>query len=238
MAIIDNHKQVKIDKAFSDKHVEMFAFFDSKGIDVEVSDNFKDFQHFLTHLSPDDYPYRYDISFNDDNLDLRDDTYANNAFALYLKKDNKIIATYAAKELGFSYFVNDFIEFTSDEKAEFSKDFSKKMFDEKGTHMYSSCQWVSKDHRGKRFGMILDHLKKNICFDIFNADINYAIHKSQFADYHIKGLHYDESKYLATIPNGDVGGAGEAIDKVYNIAWTTKDEWLIKRNEVKSLYTS
>ena len=105
MAIIDNHKQVKIDKAFSDKHVEMFAFFDSKGIDVEVSDNFKDFQHFLTHLSPDDYPYRYDISFNDDNLDLRDDTYANNAFALYLKKDNKIIATYAAKELGFSYFV-------------------------------------------------------------------------------------------------------------------------------------
>ena len=91
-----------------------------------ISYNFKDFQHFLTHLSPDDYPYRYDISFNDDNLDLRDDTYANNAFALYLKKDNKIIATYAAKELGFSYFVNDFIEFTSDEKAEFSKDFSKK----------------------------------------------------------------------------------------------------------------
>ena len=47
MAIIDNHKSLKIDQAFSDKHVEMFAFFDSKGIDVEVSDNFKDFQDFL-----------------------------------------------------------------------------------------------------------------------------------------------------------------------------------------------
>ena len=57
MAIIDNHKSLKIDQAFSDKHVEMFAFFDSKGIDVEVSDNFKDFKHFLTHLSADDYPY-------------------------------------------------------------------------------------------------------------------------------------------------------------------------------------
>ena len=28
MAIIDKHAGVKIDKAFSDKHVEMFAFFD------------------------------------------------------------------------------------------------------------------------------------------------------------------------------------------------------------------
>ena len=71
-----------------------------------------------------------------------------------------------------------------------------------------------------------------------NYGINYAIHKEAFKDYHINGLHYSNSEKLATIPNGDVGGAGEAIDKVYNIAWTTKDEWLIKRNEVKSLYTS
>ena len=52
----------------------------------------------------------------------------------------------------------------------------------------------------------------------------------------MRGISSEEK--LATIPNGDVGGAGEAIDKVYNIAWTTKDEWLIKRHEVKSLYTS
>ena len=69
-----------------------------------------------------------------------------------------------------------------------------------------------------------------------NADINYAIHKSQFADYHIKGLHYDESKYLATIPNGDVGGAGEKKDKVYNFTWVTKESWANKLNDVRKLY--
>ena len=103
--------------------------------------------------------------------------------------------------------------------------------------MYSSCQWVSKDSRGKSFGMILDHLKKNICFDIFLTDINYAIHKEQFADYHIKGLHYDESKWFSTVPNGDVGGAGEKKDKVYNIAWITKDSWTSKLDDVRKLYS-
>ena len=84
----------------------------------------------------------------------------------------------------------------------------------------------------------INHELKNIIFDKTDYGINYAIHKEAFKDYHINGLHYSNSEKLATIPNGDVGGAGEAIDKVYNIAWTTKDEWLIKRNEVKSLYTS
>ena len=44
MTIIDNHKTVKIDKSFTDNHPEMFAFFDSKGIDVDVSDDFDSFQ--------------------------------------------------------------------------------------------------------------------------------------------------------------------------------------------------
>ena len=107
-----------------------------------------------------------------------------------------------------------------------------------GQSAYSSCQWVAKSHRGKKFGMCLDHLKKNIIFDKTRFGINYAIHKESFKDYHINGLHYSNSEKFATIPNGDVGGAGEKIDKVYNIAWISKDEWLIKRNEVKSLYTS
>ena len=233
MAIIDKHAGVKIDKAFSDKHVEMFAFFDSKGIDVEVSDNFKDFQHFLTHLSPDDYPYRFDVSFEPGNLN-------ETAFALMLKQDDKIIATYAAKDLDIKYFVKDFKEFVDDgANTYFSKEgICPDIPNFEGIQMYSSCQWVSKDHRGKGFGMILDHLKKNICFDIFNADFNYAIHKSQFADYHIKGLHYDESKWLATIPKGDVGGAGEKKDKIYNLTWIAKESWKNKLNDVRKLYTS
>ena len=60
MAIIDNHKTVKIDKSFTDNHPEMFAFFDSKGIDVDVSDDFDSFQTFLEGLSKEEYPYNYD----------------------------------------------------------------------------------------------------------------------------------------------------------------------------------
>ena len=47
MAIIDNHKSVKIDKTFEGKHPEMFKFFNDRNIDVEVSDNFVDFEKFL-----------------------------------------------------------------------------------------------------------------------------------------------------------------------------------------------
>ena len=231
MAIIDKHKGVKIDKAFSDRHVEMFAFFDKHGIDVEVNDNFKDFQHFLTHLTADNYPYRYDEFFNASNL-VGNDT----AYALYLKKDDKIIATYAAKELEFSSFFGDIREFAGGRFDKVTEDLNENSFSKLGTCMYSSCQWVDTEYRGKRFGMILDHLKKNICFDIFEADMNYAIHKEQFADYHIKGLHYDESKWLATVEKGDVGGAGEKKDKVYHLTWVTKESWANKLIDVRMLY--
>ena len=50
MAIIDNHKGVKIDKTFEDRHPEMFKFFNDNNIDVEVSDDFKQLKTFLTSL--------------------------------------------------------------------------------------------------------------------------------------------------------------------------------------------
>ena len=50
-------------------------------------------------------------------------------------------------------------------------------------------------------------------------------------------LHYDKSEKIALIPNGDVGGAGEKIDKVYHVAWITKTSWANKQSEVKSLYS-
>ena len=78
----------------------------------------------------------------------------------------------------------------------------------------------------------------NIIFDLLNGDVNFAIHKEAFKDYHINGLHYDKSEKIALIPNGDVGGAGEKIDKVYHVAWTTKTSWASKQSEVRALYTS
>tara|TARA_E500000081_G_C6086254_1_gene330416 strand:+ start:511 stop:1212 length:702 start_codon:yes stop_codon:yes gene_type:complete len=231
MAIIDNHKSVKIDKSFEDKHPEMFKFFNDRNIDVEVSDDFIGLKTFLTSLPKEDYPYNYDEFFDPD----KSLTLGTKSFVLYLKKDGNIISTYAAKDMDFTNFYNEFNVYwgvkSSEEKVkELSFLFTP------GDHMYSSCQWVSKDHRGKKFGMILDHLKKNICFDIFNATSNYAIHKESLKDYHLNGLHYNESIHLATIPQGDVGGAGDKNDKIYNVCWIEKDAWLNKLNDVRKLY--
>ena len=214
MAIIDNHKTVKIDKTFTDEHSEMFAFFDSKGIDVDVSDDFNSFRTFLEGLSKEDYPYNYDESFSGE---------IDTSFNLTLKKDNNIIATYAARGLFLSGFHADFIDYFNCENMATNLP----TFEEKDQY-YSSCQWVSKDHRGNKFGMILDHLKRNICFDIFGASMQYAIHKEAFKDYHLNGLHYSDSQWFGTVPNGDV----------YNIAWITKEDWASKLNDVRKLYTS
>ena len=239
MAIIDNHKGIKIDKSFSDKHIEMFSFFDKKGIDVEVSDDFKGLKTFLTSLPKEDYPYSYDgffdpdLAYSEGSLDL--DNVKSYAFVLYLRKDGEIISSYAAKQMSGGIFYKELVTdlgLESDE--EVIKNMSSLYIP--GDHMYSSCQWVAKKFRGNRFGMTLDHLKKNIIFDIFNATSNYAIHKADFKDYHLKGLHYDKSIHLATVPQGDVGGAGEKKDKVYNVCWITKESWIDKLDDVKKLY--
>ena len=231
MAIIDNHKGVKLDKTFGDNHPEMFKFFNDRSIDVEVSDDFKGLETFLTSLPKEDYPYNFDGYFDPNNKSINVD----NAFVLYLKKDNNIISTYAARVKNFTNFYNDFAIAKKFEKSE-ELITQTQPLTSKGKHMYSSCQWVSKDHRGKKFGMILDHLKKNICFDIFNATSNYAIHKESLKDYHLNGLHYNESIHLATIPQGDVGGAGDKNDKIYNVCWIERFDWFNKLNDVRKLY--
>ena len=213
MAIIDNHKEVKIDRLFTDKHSEMFAFFDTQNIDVEVSDDFESFQAFLEGLSDEDYPYNYDMTFNGVVVD---------GFNLRLIKDNNIIATYAAKWKDVIQMQNDFIDYFQEDDLLQSPILP--IFE--GKQLYSSCQWVSKDYRGNKFGMILDHLKKNICFDIFEADIQYAMHKEPLKDYHINNLHYSDSQWLGTIPNGEV----------YNVAWITKETWTDKLNDIRKLY--
>ena len=234
MAIIDNHKSVKIDKTFEDKHPEMFKFFNDRNIDVEVSDNFVDFEKFLTGLDKEQYPYNYDEFFNETMV------YGGDDFALYLKKDNEIIATYAAKVLAFGQFNEDFENYFYQESGTNPDmnidELSNLIMYNPGRHMYSSCQWVSTSHRGKGMGMMLDHLKKNICFDIFDADSNYAIHKEAFKEYHLKGLHYEDSIWMATVPQGNVGGAGEEKDKIYNVTWVTKENWANKLDDVRKLY--
>ena len=223
MAVINNHSLISLDTNFQSNHKELLQFFYNQGLNVEINDDFGALKTFLTSLDKSDYPYSFDPSFEGvSNLD--------EAFALYIKNGDEIYATYAAKRFNYESFVVNM-------SAIFDGTYEDVNIGD-GKQIYSSCQWVKKEQRGKKFGMCLDHLKKNISFDVLSGDVNFAIHKETFKDYHLNGLHYANSSKLATIPNGDVGGAGEAIDKVYYVAWSTKETWASKQSEVRALYTS
>ena len=222
MAQINNHEFYGLDTDYVTKHKELFDFFDGQNLDVEINDDFAELKTILTSKDKDDYAYDFDPAF---------ESYLDNAtgFILYLRYNNEIVATYAAKKLGLNTFIEN-MKLKYPGNYDTSEDFS-------GQSAYSSCQWVSKDHRGKKWGRVLDHLKKHICFDLMKCETNYAIHKSDLRDYHVNHLAYSNNQRLAVIPNGDVGGAGEVIDKEYWIAYSSNTEWADKQSEVKALYT-
>tara|TARA_B100000965_G_scaffold104239_1_gene85816 strand:- start:1258 stop:1926 length:669 start_codon:yes stop_codon:yes gene_type:complete len=222
MTIINNHSKINLDATFQEKHKELFKIFSDNNLDVEINADFGLLRKTLTSLTKDDYPYNYDPSF-DGVSDI------STAFALLLKSGDTVISTYAAMKYDCANFINDM-------KSYFVGAYEDVTIDT-GSEWYSSLQWVSKDHRGKKLGMGLDHLKKNIIFDILNGDVNYAIHKESLTNYHSQGLVYDKNVKLATIPDGDVGGAGEKIDKIYNVTWTTKSSWTSKQDDVKKSYS-
>ena len=222
MAQINNHEFYGLDTDYVEKHKELFDFFNGQNLDVEINDDFAELKSILTSKDKDDYAYDFDPAF---------ESYLDNAtgFILYLRYNNEVVATYAAKKLSLPKFIENM-------KLKYPGNYDS-IDDFPGQSAYSSCQWVSNEHRGKKWGRVLDHLKKNICFDLMKCDTNFAIHKSDLRDYHVKHLAYSNSKKLAVIPNGDVGGAGEVIDKEYWIAYSSNTEWADKQSEVKTLYT-
>ena len=222
MAQINNHEFYGLDTDYVTKHKELFDFFDGQNLDVEINDDFAELKTILTSKDKDDYAYDFDPAF---------ESYLDNAtgFILYLRYNNEIVATYAAKKLGLNTFLENM-------KLKYPGNYDT-IDDFPGQSAYSSCQWVSKEHRGKKWGRVLDHLKKHICFDLMKCETNYAIHKSDLRDYHVNHLAYSNNQRLAVIPNGDVGGAGEVIDKEYWIAYSSNTEWADKQSEVKALYT-
>jgi len=222
MAIINNHQFYFLDSNFQTKNKELFSFFYNQGLNLEINQDFAGLKDLLTSKDKEDYPYDFDPAFETD-IDNA------NGFVLYLKLGDNVVATYAAQKMKIETFVSEM-------KKKFLGTYENINVDSV-VSAYSSCQWVSKNHRGKKWGRILDHLKKHICFDLMKCNMNFAIHKESLKDYHINHLGYSNSDKLATIPNGDVGGAGESIDKVYFITYTTDIEWNNKQSEVKSLYS-
>ena len=224
MTIINNNQRVQLDESFQAKHETLLNFFSNNELDIEISNDFVGLKTHLTSLSKEEYPYDFDQAFD------RVDKISPNSFVLYLKSGDSIVSTYSATELKLDTFYAGMRDVHTGTYENVDVDL--------GWSFYSSCQWVSKDHRGKKFGVCLDHLKKNIVFDVLNGDIQYAIHKEAFTDYHLNDLHYDNSVKLATIPNGDVGGAGDETDKIYNLTWATNSSWASKQDDVRKLYTS
>ena len=213
MAIINNHEHLKIDKAFTDKHNIIFKHLDLHNLDLELSHDFVPFKSLIESLSKDEYPYNYDGTFDIEMESI-------DGFNMVLKQDGISVATYAAKRwdaIDTSYGYTEHFKCTD------TVPIPDGLADVRS--FYSSCQWVSKAHRGKKLGIVLDHLKKHICFDIFNADAQYSMHTEDLRDYHINALGYTDSQKLLTIPGG----------KVYNIAWVSKEDWNDKDEET---YTS
>ena len=50
---------------------------------------------------------------------------------------------------------------------------------------YSGNQWVKSTYQNKKFDIFLDHLKKNIIFDVVGGNMNFSVHKLRFKNYHL-----------------------------------------------------
>tara|TARA_B100001250_G_C19718406_1_gene752642 strand:- start:512 stop:1246 length:735 start_codon:yes stop_codon:yes gene_type:complete len=243
--IIDNHKEFQLDGTqFTNIHKELMKYFSDNGIDVEISDDLVGLKKHLMSQSKDDYPYGMDTFFDDEELATKGEFFGlirqMKSFVLLLKKDDEIIATYAARQMPVEYFID--VCASKKEGVRRGTDVVKpeKLLGLKNS-WYSSCQWTSKNHRGKKFGVFLDHLKKNILFDMMNEEnnpvqLNYALQREALNDYHVKHLGYEASEYFMTYDNG-IGGAGTADDKKYSIAYVMAETWKNKQDEIKKLYS-
>ena len=55
MAQINNHEFYGLDTAFVEKHKELFNFFNTQNLDVEINDDFAELKTILTSKNKDDY---------------------------------------------------------------------------------------------------------------------------------------------------------------------------------------
>lgn len=232
--IIENHNRIKFTKNFLDKHKNFFNFINKNNFDLILSDDLFDLKNTMTSLSKVEYPFDYDGFFSPEKVKKSENLF----FTLQIMDKNNVIATYAARNIDVYKCVSDIKNhfnvknFKDDIVSCLIKD---KNFLSKNAY-YSSCQWVKTTHRNKNIGLILDHLKKNIVFDLLQGEINYCVHKETLTNYHINKLLYEQSEWLMNVPTGNVGGAGDINDKVYHFAWVFKDNWADKYKQTQLIY--
>jgi hypothetical protein len=212
----------------------LMNYFESIGYDVVLHENWEELGTILTESS--DYPYPMDPSFTPSYLGELGK--GATAFALYLKKGDEVVATYAAKSHRPKTIADNLYEFYPNLEVQTLPEILDR---EDVDYYYSSCQWVHTNHLGKKLGVSLDLLKKHIIFDspqFQNVDVNFAIHKinDSMKSYHLSKLFYSNSEPFAIKKDGGVGGAGSEEDREYNIVWTVKESFQSKVSEIKATY--
>ena len=212
--ILNNHSKFALGESFLNKHQKLIDVFKKNNLTLEISEDLNSLKTLLTSLSKEEYPYDFDEFFLTGHA-------KNSPRNMGVHKFTDLIK----RKFTTSDFHKDLSEYLPKDKSFF-------VFNP----IYSSCQWVKQSYRQKNIGNALDHLKKNIVFDIFDSDLNYCIHKQSLTDYHLQKLKYSSSKWIMTVPKGNVGGAGSEEDKIYHLAWEFKNDWNNKYNELQNEY--
>ena len=105
---------------------------------------------------------------------------------------------------------------------------------------YSSNLWIKSNYQNKKLDIFLDHLKKNIIFDVFNGDLNFSVHRKKFTNYHVNDLLYERSEWIGTVSDDSLirGLTTTATneDRSYNMTWVFNDTWQNKYNEINLSY--
>ena len=161
---------------------------------------------FLNQLDKDSYPYKLDPWFDRSNPDPE-------GFAMYAYDGDKIIATYAAQKLAYSVYSEAFRDWVTQNNGT-----NGVITIPDGNQWYSSCQWVHPDYRGQELGILMDRKKKDEIWKR-GGTVNYANCRDGLKDYHIDRLGYEKYQHQASVPGGNVGGAGSSEDKEYYVVY-------------------
>jgi hypothetical protein len=238
--IIQNHSIYRLNDDFITKHTNLLNYFNLKNIDVEITDNVVQFETFLKSLPANELGFTYDETFSYTNSFATDPI---SFFCLLLKNNNEIIGTYAARNLDPIVFLGNFRNhFNLTSYLESPNDYlpSDKKFENILNCFYSSNSWVKSTRREEKLDIFLDHLKKNIIFDVIDGGMNFSVHKLKYKNYHLNDLLYERSEWIGTITDEYFFNGLETPptieDKTYNLTWAFKDTWQNKHNETKLLY--
>ena len=179
--ITQNHPVYYLNDAFKERHKNLLDYFSLNNIDIEITDDIVYFETFLKSLSSDERKYTYDETFSYANSFTAD---KSSFFCLLLKNsNNEIIGTYAARNLDPIIFLGNLRNhFNLTNYLENPNDYLPKGqgFGSTLNCFYSGNQWVKSTYQNKKFDIFLDHLKKNIIFDVVGGNMNFSVHKLRF----------------------------------------------------------